>query len=171
MPSVSAQLRDIQELILPLIIPPAAAFTTPLLQNFAASHDPLMESDILFTAKPDLANAQIELNAAMRALVRNAAAEEEVPEVPDGTGPEAKLDSSASDVKRLLDGVRQGRLRSKLRGLSGGGRGDEASRRSQASIIRASRLRKEMFDREIDKEESEALEDFKRKLRESVLQT
>ncbi|KAF3918121.1 hypothetical protein ABW21_db0209443 [Orbilia brochopaga] len=170
MPSVSAQLKDMQDIVLPLIAPPASTFTTPLLNSFAASHDPLMEHDTLFTAKSDLGNAQIELNAVLRALARNAAAEGEDEDVPDA--PEPKARDPASDSKQLLETVRQGRLRSKLRGLAGSGdTAGESSPRSHVSITRASRARKEAFDREIEQEESAALEDFKRRLRMSVLQT
>ncbi|KAJ6262026.1 hypothetical protein Dda_2828 [Drechslerella dactyloides] len=172
MPSVSAQLKEMQDLVLPLIVPPASAFTTPLLNSFASSHDPLMDSDALFTAKSDLGNAQIELNAALRALARNAAADES--DVPDVPGPDAG--DPASDAKQLLEKVRQARLRSRLRGIAGGAQpaGDsagEAPPRSHVSITRASRLRKEAFDREIEGEESAALEDFKQRLRQSVLET
>lgn len=48
---------------------------------------------------------------------------------------------------------------------------EDGSLSTQASIIRSSRQRKEAFDKEIDEEEKKALEDFKRQLREAVLQT
>ncbi|KAK6350265.1 hypothetical protein TWF696_006500 [Orbilia brochopaga] len=171
MPSVSAQLKEMQEIILPLIVPPASAFTAPLLNSFASSHDPLMESDALFTAKSDLGNAQIELNAALRALARNATAEAgDDNDVPDAPDPAAR--DPASDSKQLLEKVRQGRLRSRLRGLAGSGdTAGEAPPRSHVSITRASKARKEAFDREMEAEEGAALEDFKQRLRMSVLQT
>ncbi|KAF3903005.1 hypothetical protein ABW20_dc0107817 [Dactylellina cionopaga] len=168
-PSFSVQLTDIQNAVLPLIIPSPSTFTTPLLNDFASSQDPLMESDSLFNAKSDIGTVYVELDATIRTLVRNAAAEEAAPEestIAFGTK------DPASDTKQLLDIVRQGKLRSKLRGLAGGSQPDgETSARSHASITRDSRLRKEAFDREMEREEKEALEEFKQKLRESVLQT
>ncbi|EPS38056.1 hypothetical protein H072_8198 [Dactylellina haptotyla CBS 200.50] len=172
-PSFSAQLKDVQEAVLPLLVPSAATFTTPLLNNFASSHDPLMESDTLFTAKADLGTVHVELDATLRALARNAAAEEAAEEeVPGDSGIEFGSKDPTSDAKQMLELVRQARLRSKLRGLAGGGQADgEMPVRNHASTTRAARLRKEAFEKEMDREEKEALDEFKRKLREAVLQT
>ncbi|KAF3938130.1 hypothetical protein ABW19_dt0209169 [Dactylella cylindrospora] len=171
-PSFSAHLKDVQDVVLPLIVPPASTFTTPLLNNFAASHDPLMESDALFTAKSDLGTVHVELDATLRSLARNAASEA-------NTESESKTEFGAkdfaSDTKQLFEMAKQARLRSKLRGLAGGsqpiGGSNDETIRSHATITRASKQRKEAFDEEMEKEEKEMLDEFKRKLREAVLQT
>ncbi|KAK6348847.1 hypothetical protein TWF730_009615 [Orbilia blumenaviensis] len=167
-PSFSVQLRDVQEAVLPLLVPPASTFTTPLLNNFASSHDPLMESNSLFTAKSDLGTVHVELDATLRALARNAEAEEAAKEMPDESKTEFRAKDPESDTKQMLELARQGRLRSKLRGLAGQ---PDGQTRSHVSITRASKLQRELFDQEMEREEKGALEDFKRKLRESVLQT
>ncbi|KAK6533344.1 hypothetical protein TWF694_002294 [Orbilia ellipsospora] len=171
-PSFSSQLKEVQDAILPLLAPPASAFTTPLLNNFAASHDPLMESDSLFTAKADLGTVHVELDATLRTFARNVEAEKVAEEAVPGEGSiEFGAKDPASDAKQILELVRQAKLRSKLRGLAGGYPDSETSIRSPASITKASRLRKELFDKEMEREEKEALAEFKRKLRESVLET
>ncbi|KAF3294772.1 hypothetical protein TWF132_002708 [Orbilia oligospora] len=168
-PSFSVQLKDVQEAILPLLVPPVSTFTAPLLNNFASSHDPLMESNSLFTAKSDLGTVHVELDATLRALARNAGADEIAKdETPDEFKTEFGAKDPGSDSKQMLELARQGRLRSKLRGLAGQ---PDGQTRSHVSITRASKLRRELFDQEIEREEREALEEFKRKLRESVLQS
>ncbi|KAF3904153.1 hypothetical protein AA313_de0205278 [Arthrobotrys entomopaga] len=171
-PSFSSQLKEVQDAILPLLAPPASTFTAPLLNNFAAAHDPLAESDSLFTAKADLGTVHVELDATLRTFARNAEAEKAAEEAIPGEGRIVLGGKDpASDTKQILELVRQAKLRSKLRGLAGGYPDGETSVRSQASITKASRLRKEAFDEEMEREEKEALEEFKRKLKESVLQT
>ncbi|KAK6526760.1 hypothetical protein TWF281_009963 [Arthrobotrys megalospora] len=169
-PSFSVQLKDVQEAVLPLLVPPSSAFTTPLLNNFASSHDPLMESNSLFTAKSDLGTVHVELDATLRTLARNAGPAKGTAKdgIPDESKTEFGAKDPGSDSKQMLELARQGRLRSKLRGLAGQ---PDGQTRSHVSITRASKLRRELFDQEIEREEKESLEEFKRKLRESVMQT
>lgn len=170
-PSFASALKDVQEVVLPLVSPPASTFTVPLLDKFAASNDPLMESDMLFTAKADLGSVHVELDATSRTLARNAAAEI------DRSTIEFGAKDPASDSRQLLEAAKQARLRSRLRSIAGdsrpsGGRdGETGPNRTRSTVSREAKLRKEAFDREIAQEEAEVLEDFKRKLRESVLQT
>ncbi|RVD86601.1 uncharacterized protein DFL_004869 [Arthrobotrys flagrans] len=89
-------------------------------------------------------------------------------DIPDESKTEFGAKDPGSDTKQMLELARQGRLRSKLRGLAGQ---PDGQTRSHVSITRASKLRRELFDQEIQREEKEALEEFKRQLRESVLQS
>jgi len=170
-PSFTSSLKEFQNVILPLLLPPAASFTTPLLDGFAAAHDPLMENTALFAGKADVGTVHVELDAALRVLARTAKADEEK----DVASPGIK--DASSDVHKLLQAVRQTRLRSKLRSMSGvhpsseGNISDKTPSLSRASIIRSSGERREAFDKDVEKQEKEALDEFKCRLREAVLQS
>jgi len=172
-PSFKSSLKDLQEVILPLILPSTETFTTPLLDNFAVAHDPLMENNALFAGKTDLGGIHVELDATLRLLARLSKDEEQK------TKSSQAMKDASTDVKHLLDTTKQARLRSNLRSMTGAGHARESAgspsveptAATEASILRASRQRREKFDKEIAEEENKALDEFKRQLREAVLQT
>ena len=104
-PSISLGMKDVYEAILPLFVPPATTFTGPLLDRFAAAHDPLMESNTLFTNRTDIATVRVDLDGAGRTLIRELTS----------TGENQTEEAARDDAKKLLEEVKGRRLRMKLR--------------------------------------------------------
>ncbi|KAH8148994.1 uncharacterized protein LAJ45_06969 [Morchella importuna] len=149
LPATGPALAHIYSALLrPTLLPPPAAFTQPLLDSFVANHDPLLEDTTLFTAGTRLREVSVEVERVEREWRRLGVTEL----VDGGAGAGAGAGVSLSEV-------REGRLRCRL-----------ANQAAGTDRTRKERLKERMeaFEKEMKKEEEEALKAFKEGLRRAV---
>ena len=99
-PQISGALQKVYADVHPLLFPPPQEFTQPLLDAFAAAHDPLLEDNTIFTASMRLREAAIETDSTIRTLQRQSSSKQ--PELPHLT----------------LEEVSKNRLRARLQSVN-----------------------------------------------------
>ena len=110
-PKTSAVLEEAYAALSPLLLPPAPTFPYPLIESFAATHDPLTEAygQKLFTASMALREAGVQVERA--AAARNMVKLPEEQAATSGSSSSGKQELSLAEVRKL-------RLRTKLQSVN-----------------------------------------------------
>lgn len=154
-PKTSPIILDAYNTLNSLILPSSTTFPYPLIESFAAAHDPLTEKhgQKIFTVSMALRESAIQVERAIRDLPK--------------VGGDGKVEDEGSLSILSLSEVKRSRLRAKLQSQSK----PETSPSvpiSKEALLSASQERKARFDAEMAREEGAALEELKRGLREAV---
>ncbi|KAF8421246.1 hypothetical protein EV426DRAFT_706874 [Tirmania nivea] len=153
-PKTSPILLNAYNTLNSVILPLQSTFPYPLIESFAAAHDPLTEEQgqKIFTASMALREAGVQVERSIRDLSR--------------VGGDEKAEGSSPMLS--LSEVKWSRLRAKLQSQSKT-QTPSSVPISKETLLCASQERRARFDAEMARLEEEALEEFKRGLREAVL--
>ncbi|KAI5785574.1 hypothetical protein DFH27DRAFT_263972 [Peziza echinospora] len=161
LPSTAAALVNAYKQLAPILIP--TTFAYPLVEEFAAAHDPLLvdHGEKLLTASIVLREAGVQMDTITRSMERAAAASS----VTANQAPTTS--SSIPDTPAIsLAEIKKARLRARLQSQS-----QPSLAAARQALIRDTQHRKAEFDRQMEREEEEAVNAFKKGLRDAVVLT
>ncbi|RPB29381.1 hypothetical protein L211DRAFT_864039 [Terfezia boudieri ATCC MYA-4762] len=165
-PKTSPIILDAYNTLNSLILPSSTTFPYPLIESFAAAHDPLTEKhgQKIFTVSMALREAAIQVERAIRDLPK--------------VGGDGKVEDEGSLSILSLSEVKRSRLRAKLQSvispflhffvMQSKPETSPSVPISKEALLSASQERKARFDAEMAREEGAALEELKRGLREAI---